>query len=156
VRTSDVFAQRRQRIVGSAVGVGPHVGDQTDGSPAGDLLAFVQPLRDLHRPPHRKTEAPGGGLLELRRDERRRRRLLALGAFDAAAWTAFLVISLNRARLKSTLPLPGFNSWSRCHEIASPSRSGSAARYTRSAARVAFFRSPSVFSFPFRTSYVGR
>jgi hypothetical protein len=49
-------------------------------------------------------------------------------AASIAASTAFLVISLKRTRRKMVFLAPGFRVSCRCQEIASPSRSGSAAR----------------------------
>ena len=73
-------------------------------------------------------------------------------ASSIAASTAFFVISLKRTRLKTVLPAPGFKASCRCQEIASPSRSGSAARKTLSADLTARFRSLIVFSLPASSS----
>jgi hypothetical protein len=57
---------------------------------------------------------------------------------------ASLVISWNTIRLTGTL---GFSTWSRCHAMASPSRSSSVARKSSSASLSARFRSATVFFF---------
>ncbi len=82
VESADVLADVLQRVVGDARGVGAHVRDQSDRAAPGDLAAFVESLRDLHRAPHRETEPRRGRLLELRGDEGRRRVLAPLGGLD--------------------------------------------------------------------------
>src|SRR5436190_19190570 len=73
----------------------------------------------------------------------------------ASAWaTASLVISWNRTR--RTLPLPPLPSWlATCHAMASPSRSGSVARSTRSDAFAARLISARVFAFSLMVTYSG-
>jgi hypothetical protein len=73
-------------------------------------------------------------------------------AFAIAASTAFFVISLKRTRRNGFPLADGASVCWRCQEIASPSRSGSAARNTASALEAARFSSWSVFSLPWRTS----
>src|SRR5437016_4684504 len=72
----------------------------------------------------------------------------------ASAWaTASLVISWNRTRRT----LPPFESWlATCHAMASPSRSGSVARSTRSEAFAAFFLFTASFLAATRQSFVKR
>ena len=83
-------------------------------------------------------------------------RFASISPASAMDWrTAFFVISLKRTRRNGTSFEEGFSASWRCHEMASPSRSGSAARNTAVAPRAAFFSSPSVFSFPGTTTYVG-
>ena len=60
--------------------------------------------------------------------------------------TTFLVISLNVTR--RVFSSGRFKSCFRCQEMASPSRSGSVARYTILAPLAAFFRSLMMSSFP--------
>jgi hypothetical protein len=67
-----------------------------------------------------------------------------------ASLTAFLVISLNSTRWM--LLLAGRISSAMCQAMASPSRSGSGARKTRSALRAAAMISASTFFLPSMTS----
>ena len=60
--------------------------------------------------------------------------------------TTFFVISLKVTR--RVFSSGRFKSCFRCQEMASPSRSGSVARYTMSAALASFFRSEMMSSFP--------
>jgi hypothetical protein len=62
--------------------------------------------------------------------------------------TAAFVISWNSARWNVAFGASFFRSSCRCQQMASPSRSGSAARKMRSALRANFTRSATVFSFP--------
>ncbi len=75
--------------------------------------------------------------------------------FAIAFWIADFVISWNSARWKRAVGAEGRSSSSRCQQIASPSRSGSAARKISSATFACRLRSAIVFCFPGRTSYVG-
>ena len=67
--------------------------------------------------------------------------------------TTFLVISLKVTR--RALPSGRFKSCFKCQEIASPSRSGSVARYTVSAVLADFSRSLMISSFPRMGWYTG-
>ena len=80
-RLADVRANRRQRIVRDTRRVGAHISNEADGpfdAEPGQLHAFVQLLRNLHRPLHRVAR----GLLQLAGDERRRGVALALFGRD--------------------------------------------------------------------------
>ena len=72
---------------------------------------------------------------------------------SSAFVTADLVISLNTIRLSSLISRP--SSCARCHEIASPSLSGSVARKTFSAFLASFFNSLTTSFLSFETTYVG-
>ncbi len=71
-----------------------------------------------------------------------------------AFWIAFFVISLKRTRRMRPSPVSPSSSamW---NAIASPSRSGSVARNTRSTLRAARLISERTFAFPLMTSYCG-
>ncbi len=73
-RRLDVLAHRDERLVGHADRVGSHVGDEAAGQPGNLDAALVQLLREHHRLLHREARR----LLQLARDERRRRVALAL------------------------------------------------------------------------------
>ena len=77
---------------------------------------------------------------------------IALGC-SMPVFTPVFVISLNSTRLFSSSSNP--SKYAKCQEIASPSRSGSVARYTQSEACAAFFNSSTSFSLPLMTSYLG-
>ena len=69
--------------------------------------------------------------------------------------TADFVISLYVTRLNGFLPAAGSSTSCRCHAIASPSRSGSLARYISSADLTADLSSETTFSLPSETTYFG-
>ena len=70
--------------------------------------------------------------------------------FSAAARIAGLVISLNTMRRTGTF---GFNTSSRCHAMASPSRSGSVARKSSSTSLSLAFKSATFFFLSGLTTY---
>ena len=70
-----------------------------------------------------------------------------------ACLTAFFVISLKVMRL--VFFGSSFRAWSKCHEIASPSRSGSVARYTLSAFFTSFRSVARSSPFPLIVIYFG-
>ena len=70
-----------------------------------------------------------------------------------AALTALFVISLNVILYISLSS--NFNAFERCHEIASPSRSGSVARYTLSAFFTSFLSAARISPFPLIVIYFG-
>ena len=67
--------------------------------------------------------------------------------------TPFLVISPKVTRLGSSTSRPKM--WARCQLMASPSRSGSVARYTWSAFLASLFSSLMIFSLPLMLMYWG-
>ena len=98
-RTRLVPAVLRQRVRGAVLGlhelgdleegrvgdvhrVGPHIGDQPDGSLTGQRDAFVQPLGDRHRLARGVAELPRGLLLQRGRRERGCGRSLPLLPLD--------------------------------------------------------------------------
>ena len=64
--------------------------------------------------------------------------------WSLACWMASSVISWNTIRFTGTL---GFSTSSKCHAMASPSRSSSVARMSSSASLRAFLSSATVFFF---------
>ena len=77
---ADELADFGERLFGNASRVGSHVRDQADCPFARQLDPFVELLRDHHRLLDREPR----GLLQLARDERRNRALLALFRRDRA------------------------------------------------------------------------
>ena len=71
---ADELAHVGQRLIGDAGRVGSHVGDEADRALTRQLDALVELLGDHHRLLHREARR----LLQLARDERRNRALLAL------------------------------------------------------------------------------
>ena len=119
-RLADVRANRRQRIVGHARRVGAHISNEADGpfdAQPGQLDAFVQLLRNLHRPLHRIAR----GLLQLAGDERGRGVALALfgrdrrhdvrRAFEIAQHVLRLLLVADLQRLVALLDELRFEVW---------------------------------------------
>ena len=73
-----------------------------------------------------------------------------------AFWMAPLVISLKSTRRTRALPPSAPSSSAMCQAMASPSRSGSVARNTRSAVRAARLMSERTLVLPLMVSYSGR
>src|SRR5438128_1844115 len=69
----DVLARARDRIGREPDGVGAHVGDQRRLPVVSELHAFVEPLREGHGLLGGEAQPVGGFLLQLRRNEGRRR-----------------------------------------------------------------------------------
>ena len=77
---------------------------------------------------------------------------ISLGCFKDA-FTAGFVISLNV--ILAVFFMSSFNAVAKCHEIASPSRSGSVARYTLSAFLTCLLNSASFPPLPLMVIYFG-
>ena len=74
---------RGERLVRQTLGVGTHIGDETDRAAVGNIHALIQLLRDRHGAPRRHAQTAGGLLLQGRGDERGRGAALLLAALDA-------------------------------------------------------------------------
>ena len=74
---------RGERLVRQTLGVGTHIGDETDRAAVGNIHAFIQLLRDRHGAPRRHAQTAGSLLLQGRGDERGRGAALLLAALDA-------------------------------------------------------------------------
>ena len=74
VALPDELADLRERLIGYTRRIGSHVGDQADGALTGQLDPLVELLRDHHR----LLDGEARSLLQLARNERRNRALLAL------------------------------------------------------------------------------
>ena len=79
----NVILCRGQGLLGEALGVGTHIGNETHGADAGDLHALIELLGQGHGLLGRHAQLPGGLLLEGGGDKGRRGRPLFLGALDA-------------------------------------------------------------------------
>ena len=82
ISLDDVTARRLLRLVGNAGRVGSHIGNQANMTLAGHFDAFVQLLRDLHRPLGIKSELARGFLLQSAGDKRRGRVAPLLASLD--------------------------------------------------------------------------
>src|SRR5207237_211864 len=161
---------------------GAHVRDQPDRALLPDLDAFVQLLGDAHGDSRGEAQLLGRFLLQCAGAERRGRRAPPLALLDRGDRErelervrddrprGRLVLDLRLfpvelvqpplaplgVLLAGGLPPPPLPGWlATCHAIASPSRSGSVARRTRSDAFAAFLISASVLAFSLMVTYSG-
>ena len=74
---------RGERLIRQTLGVGTHIGDETDRAAVGNIHTLIQLLRDRHGAPRRHAQAAGSLLLQGRGDERGRGAALLLAALDA-------------------------------------------------------------------------
>ena len=72
-----------ERLIGQALRIGTHVGNETDRAAVGNVHALIELLRDRHGAPRRHAQAAGSLLLQGRGDERGRRAALFFAALDA-------------------------------------------------------------------------
>ena len=72
-----------ERLVGQALRIGTHIGDETDRTAVSDVHALIELLRNRHGAPRRHAQAAGSLLLQGRGDERGRRAALFFAALDA-------------------------------------------------------------------------
>ena len=78
-----------ERLIGQALRIGTHIGDETDRAAVGDVHALIELLRDRHGAPRRHAQATGSLLLQGRGDERGRRAALLFAALDARNFERF-------------------------------------------------------------------
>ena len=72
-----------KRLIGQALRIGTHIGDEADRAAVGDIHTLIELLRDRHGAPRRHAQAAGSLLLQGRGDERGRRTALFFAALDA-------------------------------------------------------------------------
>ena len=78
-----------ERLVGQALRIGTHIGDETDRAAVSDVHALIELLRNRHGAPRRHAQAAGSLLLQGRGDERGRRAALLFAALDARDFERF-------------------------------------------------------------------
>ena len=78
-----------ERLIGQALRIGTHIGDEADRAAVGNVHALIELLRDRHGAPRRHAQATGSLLLQGRGDERGRRAALLFAALDARNFERF-------------------------------------------------------------------
>ena len=78
-----------ERLIGQALRIGTHIGDEADRAAVGNVHALIELLRDRHGAPRRHAQATGSLLLQGRGDEWGRRAALLFAALDARNFERF-------------------------------------------------------------------